>query len=623
MELSHHNERSDSALDSLEHELYNPRNKMDDVTLHHVRNKREVELPTSWGDNSPLIIEGKEEKGVSFGLKLLMLSISILVIALGFTAWRVVSLRNVVSNANIDMTLNINPYTEGGETAPLTFTLYNRNTSVLQDASISLVYKQGVGSQDEQEKVHEKRELGTINPNENKREDFNVILYGSEAEERNLVVKLEYKVAGSNAVFNKIITTSTILKTPPISVSIDGPNLLSIGQTGTFTITVKNNSATTSLQNVLALTLPNTFVISNTEPKQNGRGNVWTIAPLATGESTKIIITGSVSGVQGETTTMKAMVGGRGDSPTSIGVVFSSQTYDIKLRTSPLTFGMTLDTDSASEKIRYGDRATIAVVYENTSDITLHDVNITMYITGDAFQLKKIDPTNGYFDSVKQTITWNRDTIPELANLPPKSSGTFRAIIPIVLSGVNSPKLKVTVEGVATSQLKDDVTTALSKTWAVQGSAVLVTQTTYKNSPLTKFGPIPPNVNVETKYTAHMLVSAQNALVNTKVSFTLPPYVRWADETSNTDTISYNEKLRTVTWSIGELGAEKTTTADIALIVKPSQNHVGFSPAITSGIVMEADEDVSKAHIRTTNSAITTYISGENWTENPSKVVDK
>lgn len=624
MELSHKQERGDSAIDSLEHELYNPKNKLENSSRHVMRDARNRELPTSWGDNSVIITQGKEEGGFSFGAKALIVSLVLLLIAVSVVAWRVVSLRNVVSSANIDMALDVSPYVEGGEAVPLTFTLYNRNRASLLDATLSLEYKKGVGSQDEEEKIYEKREIGIINSNENKRQDYSVVLYGAEAESRDLTLKLEYKVAGSNAIFSKVVTTSTVLKTPQIAVHIDGPETLSVGQNGTFVITVKNNSATTSLPSVLQLTLPNTFTMQSQEPKADAKGVVWNISPLAPGGIATTTIIGSIAGTQGETTVMKALIGSEGNSKTSVGVVYSSHVMDVKLRKSPLNFVVTLETESgAADKIRYGDRSVLTITYVNTSNKAMNDVKLDLSISGEAALYKKINPFEGDYDSIKQTILWNSVNVPKLKSVGPLESGVFRVSIPIVTSGSNSPLLKVNLSAAATAQSKDDVTSEFSKSWVVQGNASVAVKTTYSNSPFGNTGPIPPNANQETTYTAHILVSAQNAVTNAKVTFNLPSYVQWQNVFTPNANISYDQKTRTVTWLIGNIAEDASAVSDIGLVVKPSQSHVGLMPAITSGIIFETEEEVSKAKIRMTLSPLTTYISGESWEENPSRVVDR
>lgn len=616
-------EEEKSALDTVEHELYDPHKQAEDIMISRPRESRPLDLPSSWSSENYLKEEMEKEKRVSFGVKMLVFSSIILLLAISFTAWRVFSSRNVVSSANIDMTADITPYVEGGEEIPLVVTLGNKNTSALQDATLTLLYKKGTGSQNEEEKISEKRIIGNIGANEYKRQDFKVTVYGAEAESRDLAVKLEYKVAGSNAIFNKVVTQSVTLKTPPMSVHIDGPSTLSHGQSGTFIVTVKNNTGTSSLPSVLQLTLPNTFNIESSEPEAISRSASWAIPPLTKGGSTVIKITGSISGSQKETTSIQAKIGSQGDSFNRIGVVYSTQSFDLNVVSSPITFALALSTDrGSSESLRYGDRATLSITYTNNSDTPIQDVSFKVAISGTAALTKEVIPGDGYYDSEAQTITWNKTILSELATVDSKAQGTFSIIIPIVSQGSNSPILKVEVTGVGSSVNKDDVLATISKTWAVQGSVNISAQTNYKNSQFKNTGPVPPEPNTDTTYTEHIIVSAQNALNRAKVTFSLPLYVSWLNTTSNNSNILYDDKNRTVTWNIDKMEAGKTVTADVRVSVRPSQSHVGLSPAITSKIVLDADEEVSKAHIRTTISPLTTIISGENWSVDPSVVVD-
>jgi hypothetical protein len=613
-----------SALESMEQKLYDPKGKIENMSMHHVRDRKEKELPTSWGEDTPIIRETEDHSGLSFGAKFLIGAVVLLVLVLSFTAWRVLSSRNIVSDKNIDLTLDVTPYVEGGEGTPFIVSLNNRNEVALEEASITLMYKRGTGAQDEEEKVQEKRELGIVNSGDYKRENFEVRLFGSEAEARDITVKLEYMVKGSNAKFSKVAVTQVVLKSPPISVHIAGPDLLSVGQMGTFTFTVKNNTGTTTEPSLILATLPTNFKIEEVSPKSSTRGSLWQIGALDAGASQVITLVGSISGNQGETATMKAVVGSVGGSLTEVGVVYSSETFDIKLRTSPLLFTLALDNErGGGENLRYGDRATLSINYQNASTDQLHDVEIILRIGGDAALLKQVSTDRGYYDSSNGTITWNKATMPELALLAQNSGGTLVANIPIVLKGTNSPKLSLTITGKGTAKETNDVVANISKTYVVQGSASVSASTHYKNSPFQNSGPIPPQPNVDTTYSVHLAVSAQNALSNAKVSFILPAYVTWRNVATDLTKATYDTKTRTVTWNIGSLEAGKMTATDIGLSVRPSQVHVNTSPAITGGIVLDADETVSRAHIRTTISALTTFLEGESWNVDPSLVVDR
>ncbi len=613
-----------NALESLEQKLYDPKQKIENVSIHHVRDRIEKELPTAWSEDTPIIRPAEDKTGLSFGAKFLAGAVLLLIVALAFTSWRVLSSRNIVSDKNIDLNASTTPYIEGGVATPFVVTLQNRNTVALEEASLTLMYKQGNGVQDEQEKIQEKRELGTINAGDFKRQDFQVTLYGSEAESRDITVKFEYKVPGSNASFSKVAVTQMILKTPPLSVAIDGPKILSVGQSGSFTFTVKNNTGTTTTPSLLTAILPTNFKIENVSPKPSSRATAWQIPALEAGGTQVITFSGSLSGNQGETATMQALIGSLGGTASQVGVVYSKETFDITLRSSPLLLSYALDTERGEgDNLRYGDRAFLIVHYKNSSAEQLHNVSIVLKVSGDAAVIKQILPDRGYYDSVSGTITWNKDTLPDLATLPANREGNLMVTIPIVTKGSNSPKLILTTTGTGTVTDKDDVVANLSKTYYVQGSASISARTQYKNSPFQNTGPIPPVPNVDTTYTIHVTVSAQNALQNTRVSFVLPAYVTWRNINTDPTKTTYDSTTRTVAWNIGALDAGKSVGIDIGVSVRPSQGHVNSSPPITGGIVLDADEASSQAHIRTTISALTTYIAGESWSVNPSAVMDK
>lgn len=613
-----------SALDSLEQKLYNPKEKIDTVTPHHVRDRHEKELPTSWSDDAPIIKATEDESGLSFGAKFLIGSLIVLVAVLSFAAWRVLSSRNIISEKNIDMELDMSHYVEGGESFPLTVSLYNRNQVPLEEATLTILYKKGSGAEDEEKKVQVKKSIGTIPPQQLVRQDFEVSVYGSESEARDITVKLEFKTSISDTLFSKTRVETIVIKSPPVSVGILGPDILSVGQEGVFTIIVKNNMATSTTPSLLMLILPSAFTLEGAEPKQSARGNIWPIGALEPGASSTVKVTGTLTGNQGEVATMRAIVGSVGGSASEIGIQYDSRAFDIALRTSPLLITSAMETErGTSEALRYGDRATLTFKYKNVSQETLHDASLLLKIAGDAALMKDIRTETGYYDSAAGTVSWDRGSLPALATLSPGSEGTVTVIIPVVTKGSNSPKLSVTMTGRATAQESNDVVSTLTKSYVVQGSASLSAKTQYKNSPFQNTGPIPPEVNVETTYTVHVTVSAQNALQNTKVSFVLPAYVTWRNVGAATSSITYDARSRTVTWSIGSIAAGKTLSNDIGVSVKPSQVHVNMSPYITGGIVLDADEVESRAHLRTTISGLTTQLSGEAWNVDPSIVRDR
>ena len=61
------NNNEESSLESIEHELYNPKSKLGLSELHRTKARRDIALPTSWSDEAPILTKGQEDKRISFG----------------------------------------------------------------------------------------------------------------------------------------------------------------------------------------------------------------------------------------------------------------------------------------------------------------------------------------------------------------------------------------------------------------------------------------------------------------------------------------------------------------------------------------------------------------------------
>lgn len=608
-----------SAIESIEHELYDPKAKMAEVKIHGAKRHKEVNLPTSWGEDSSIITRGRDTSGMSFGAKLLILSTILLIAAVCFSAWRILSSKNIISANNIELTVDVESLVQGGEATPLVATLHNNNTVPLESARLTLLYKQGNGSQDEQEKVQEKRNIGIVKPGEYKKQDFSLLMYGGEAESRTINLKLEYKIAGSNAVFSKVVTTSVTLKSPSVTVSIEGKDKMASGQSGSFMFVVKNTAATSSLPSVLQVIFPNSFVIENAAPKPIARSTSWQIGSIKPGESKAVEITGYFNGSQGELGTFQAKVGSQGDLPTSIGVVYSAKTKDVTLQPSPLTLGISLS-GSGGEIIRYGDKVVLMMKYSNGSGQALENVSFKVSLAGDATLYDSVDPLQGMYSKESKTVLWNKSNLPELAVLAPNAQGVVQISVPIVQRGNNTPSLKVTFEGLASASDAGDVAATVTKTWNVVSSATVDATTQYKNTNLQNTGPIPPVVGKETSYTGVFKVTAQSALSMARISFVLPTYVAWKGATSNVPGITYNVKSRTIYWEIGPLEQGKVALTEIGLVLKPSLGQVDQKPTLTSTIVLDAEDALTKMKVKTTLSPLTTSLYNEEWPQNPAIV---
>ena len=608
-------------LDNLESRLNKP--KLKDFGLHtHVLKREsgesEKEIPLSWGNQGktdlPTVVE---EPSMSFGLKLFIGSLFLLLSVLGYTGYRVYSSNNTVSNANIDVMVSLSPYIVGGEITPMSIEVGNRNNISLQEAVLSISYKKGISSQNETEEISEKRDIGLMNKSGVAKQEFKVQIYGAEAESKDINVKLEYKVAGSNAIFSKIVTVSTVIKSAAVSVHINGPDSLIQGQSGSYTFDIKNNTSVKTDPFLVSLAMPISFKIDEVFPKQEGKDFIWKINNLNPNETISIVIKGVFISNAGEKTSIHATVGASTGNSNNISTVYSSDVKDVLINKSPINLSMSLTTGVGNVEVgilKYGDKPKATITYENISDEILYNVELTVYVSGDAPIVNSISgDSNGYIDTLNKKIVYNKNTLPALASLQPKSKGSAILYIPIITKGGNSPNLHLEITGTGDSSSPLGVSTRISKDWLVEGVAKLNSQTTYQNSPFPNSGPVPPKANTETTYTLHLNSSAQNSLSAVKVSFVLPFYVTWKNVFTSGAPVSYDSGNKTVTWNVGKLDSGQTANTDIQVSVRPSVSHIGNSPVITSPIIMEGTETDSNSTIKISNPPLTTEMFGKEW----------
>jgi hypothetical protein len=611
-----------SKLERAEEQLYDPKTVPQGVVVHDMHQARAEQLPTSWGDDNPMLVKAQPEKSISFGLKLLLFSLLLLLAVGGYASYRLLASKNAVSSEHIDIVSDMKPYVEGGEQIPLAVSINNRNAIPLEEAKLTIMYEKGIGSSDEQQKVSEKRTIGTISPNELQKQQYSIVLYGEESSSRDVTIKLEYKVPGSNALFTKVVTTTTVLKTPPVGLRIEGPDTLASGQLGTYTVTIRNNTSTSSVPFRLAFDAPINFVKDSTNPEvPKGKDTGWDITTLAPGESKTFEVKGSFTGSVNQASTIRVLAGSSKDG-SEVSVIYSSDKKEVTIRSTPIAVAIRTETDrGTSDSLRFGDRATMYVSYNNKSNDTVRNLEIKATVLGDGADYQNIVADEGYYDSEAKTILWSKATDPGLESIAPNQTKEFRLSVPVIVKGSSNPSITVNVEAKGDDQGVGDVQTNIQKRYAIQGSASLNAWTSYRESPFANQGPVPPVANKTTTYTVHVVASAQNTLGGTKVSFILPIYVTWNNVFTEGKKISYVSGTRTVVWDIGQINAGGTEVADIQLAVKPSQSHVGSSPTITSGITLEGQEVDSRSRIRTTLTPLTTELPREVWGGDPARVI--
>jgi hypothetical protein len=570
------------------------------ATVHH---------KTSWEHDD--LYTGETKSSSSFSFKVFTVSALLLIFAGAFFFYSVTVSPTTVDSKKIVINLEVSPFVEGGREELLKVSLSNNNNISLLDTKIIFTYDKGGTVTGEPDIISVSKDIGEILPLAVIKQEFPYTLFGIQNEKRPLSVRLDYKIKGSNAVFPKESGTEVIVSAPPLLVTLEGPTSIVSGEQYDYTVIIKNSASTSSPPSLFVLTAPTGFSLIKSTDTQIDKSFSWAVAPLSPGEEKRFTIQGIFTGVSGEKSTLKGSIGSRKEeSSLSFNELFS---YDIKVLEyvrPGLSSALLLETDRGpSTTLRKGDKVTATILYKNEglSKASYVEYLVRLPQTLDPRQI--FVNQSGYYDVGTNSIIWSSDAYERFLSLGAGQDGalTFTFVVPNDFDATSLP-FTVTSKGMNASlgklvEIKKDFS------YLVSGTTAFSAYTTFLDSERPNTGPIPPRVDTETTYTAIMTVSTQTDLQNASVVFSVPSlYVKYLDGIGASSTVSYDSKNKLVTWNIGVISKEVPATVKIKLAVKPSLIHLGASPNISSKIVLNAENTVTKEKVQQIRDALTTQI---------------
>jgi len=213
----------------------------------------------------------------------------------------------------------------------------------------------------------------------------------------------------------------------------------------------------------------------------------------------------------------------------------------------------------------------------------VQDVEVEVALNGSVLDRNSVVAERGFWRSADNTVLFNRETNPALADVAPGASGVLSfSFAPRQASdGVfKSPEIGISAVVRARRITETQVPELVES--STEARVLVATDLVLKSGVSHAGGPLPPKADTESTYTVSWTVTnSSNALANTSVSAILPSYVRFAGPLTDAN-ISYSAVGGTVTWSIGDMepGASKVASFQIALT--PSLSQVGNQPTLIS-----------------------------------------
>lgn len=611
-----------SALEELKDKLYS-RTK---GTIFS-RQRRELkehyyDAPEKWNksDTSPMAINKKEKRSLLHTL--LIAAIIFFVGSLAVSGYFFFAGSNVVSAENIDIDISGPTAVGGGEELSLQISIHNRNPIPVKLVDMMVEFPEGTRSATDlnTELPRLRESLGEIGSGERVNRTVKAVLFGEENTSQQMVVAIEYRIDGSNAIFFKEKVYEVVLSSSPLSVLVEGVERVPSGQETEFTVTVASNSSTVIENALLKAEYPFGFTFLSGSPQPQFDTTIWELGDIAPGGKRTITIRGILAGEDGQERIFRFLGGLESETADmELSAIFASVAKSIVIERPFLSVDLLVDGERAAELVsESGKTIRVDVTWKNNLPTQVFDGEIVLNLSGDALSKSSVSVERGFYQSANNTILWNRETNPELATIEPGETGrasfTFSTFDSGSAPSMRNPAiaLEVDVSGKRVSDAQVPEAIAGSDTAFVKLSSdlFLVSRALHFSGPFQNSGPMPPRAETETTYTVVWAVTNSfNRVSGAQVEATLPSYVEWKGAGGSSEDISFNPVGGKVIWNLGVLQAGESKEIAFQIGFTPSISQVGATPVLISGQKISGFDDFTGTALGSTRAPLSIELS--------------
>ena len=500
-----------------------------------------------------------------------------------------------------DVTINIaGPVSiGGGEPLSLDVIIQNNNTVNLE--LVDLVVSYPVGTKDpidlRSDLKVERIPLRDIQAGAIVRKTINSALFGEENSLKEIEVSIQYRLQGSNAIFEKNKPFEIVLTTSPVRLVIDGLKEISSNQEIELTATLTSNS-TKKLQNVMVrVKYPFGFNYESASIEPFVEDNIWFFDELDPEEERKIVISGSISGQDNEERVFRFNTGIQSEENSDeLGIVWNTVLHETEIKRAFVDLNIAINnTNNENYIVQSGSKLSGIVSFINRTDSILRDIEIDLSLDDNqVIEKSGIIVEKGFYNSNSNKISWNSESNNIFNELKPDQELKLSFQVDLknfsdgeFLNKDPNINLDAIVKAIRISDddVEDVINTNTFANIKIISDVMVDISTLHNSGPLANIGPIPPKAGDETSYTLiYDLSNTVNDLEDVKVESILPSYVSWNSIFNpNNERIVYNDETRSFIWYAGDVPARTGFSTPpkrlyVSVTLNPSISQIGSSP---------------------------------------------
>ena len=621
-------EKKPSRLDMLDGRIHSPEHQIKRAP------KRQVQL------DEPLVINAWDETPLPkedtpydhapkhhFLKALFYFALIACILSLGYFGYKIYQDKNFVSVDNIIINV-IGPKAVGaGDVSSFDISVQNKNNSALIFSSMRVDFPNGTKKADSSnaELAREKIDIGTVLAQKEVRKNIQARIFGAQNSTLTIRFTLEYRVPGSNAIYEKAYQYPISIGTVPLTVSADILERVNSGQEQEITVTVESNTNQPLPGLLLQIEYPFGFKFTSANPLPTYGSDVWEIGTLAPGSKKTIKLRGVVIGQDADVRTFGFSVGtASARDQKEIGALLAvrKDTQEIDRPFLDVSLALNGDESSSDYSARRGETIRGVINWQSTSETRIADAVVELRISGPGLDKRQVvADSNGYYDSTRGVITWNNRSVAEFVTINPEDKGqlNFNVTVPRDLAdSIYQPfVIEISVRGNRSDESGAPVAlnSVVSRRVQLVSELALASRATRAATPFTQSGTIPPQADKETTYTVVWTVTnTRNQSDDVVVRAILPTYVKWKDlRLPENEPLTFNERTGEVIWNIGTLEpgvgfGKPARTVSFQLGLKASINQVGQVPDLLTQIELKGVDHRTQVALSDKKVNLTTRI---------------
>lgn len=563
----------------------------------------------------------------------LIAALAFFLMAAGFAVYTLYRGGNVISPANVELTVDGPKTVKAGETLNLQVLVTNRNTTPLHSVDLIIEFAAGTRSPLDvtRELPRTRIPLDTIAPGASANQTIKAVAFGEKDTDQRIKISVEYRIADSNAIFDKVDFFTYRINSSPLVLNLALPAEINSGQTVNFDLEIAAASEAPLRDLVVAAAYPPGFTFISAVPPPTIGTNVWRLGDLPVGARPHLKIAGKLEGQDDDPKSFRFSAGmesarNEGEIAVNYGDVFKIIT--IKRPFVSLTASINGDALSQEYVASSGEPVRMDIIWVNNLPTEVTDGELTVTLGGSALDQRAVVASDGFYQSATNQISWRRGNLPMLAKLPPGARGqvsfnfSARPLIRDNQSVIERPTIEIGVSfrgrRVTPEAASETVETTVKKQVKVNSIFQLASSAAYHNGPFANRGPLPPRAGQETTYTVFWsVINSSNAATQASVRATLPAYVRWLGAVSpDGEKISFDDSRGEIIWELGTVDAGRGLTsaareAAFQVAFLPSLSQIGETPVLIIAPTLSGTDSFTRQTLTNSKRSIDTQIAGD------------